>query len=127
REQATDPGQVHRVVGVPAIGRAAPRRDQAGVAQLAQVVRDQVLGLTHEAGQLRDHPVAPGQLAQETPAQGMPGQLQELGWRRVRCVHSSLFTSIQMDTSSRFDWTAGAPTYKDWSRGYKDWSRALRS
>src|SRR4029453_959392 len=69
---------IHRVVGVPAIGRAAPRRYEASLPQLAQVVRDQVLGLTDQAGQLVHHAVAPGELTQEAPTQGMPGQLQEL-------------------------------------------------
>ena len=70
--------EIHRVVGVPAIGRAAPRGYQAAIPQLAQVVRDQVLRLADQAGQLVHHAVAPGQLGQEAPTQGMPGQLQEL-------------------------------------------------
>src|SRR5205807_6314296 len=83
RQQATDAGQIDRVVGVPAIGRTAPRRNQAGIPQLAQVVRDQVLRLIEQAGELVHHAVAPGQLTQQTPTQRMPRDLQELGWGEI--------------------------------------------
>ena len=69
RQQAADAREIDRVVGVPAIGGAAPRRDQAGVPQLAQVVRDQVLRLADQVGQLVHRAVAAGQIAQQPPAQ----------------------------------------------------------
>jgi len=84
RQQSADTRQIQPVVGVPAIGGAAPRGHETAVPQLAQVVRDQVLGLTEQPGQLVDHPVAPGQLTQKAPAQGMPRQVQELGRGAVR-------------------------------------------
>jgi hypothetical protein len=43
------------------------------------VVRDQVLRLADQAGQLVHHAVAPRELGEEAPAQGMPGKLQEIG------------------------------------------------
>ena len=78
-----DARKIRRVIGVPAIGGTAPRGDQAAIPQFAQVVRDQILRLADQAGQLVHHPVAPGQLAQKAPTQGMPGQLQEFQRRNV--------------------------------------------
>ena len=114
RELAAEPHQIDGVVGVAAIGVAAPRGDQAAVPQLAQVVRDQVLGLADQAGQLVHRAVAPGELGQEAPTQGMPGQLQELGrgdvgGRRLH-GHSRQITSIRLDASILFVGSAiGAP------------------
>jgi len=102
RQQATDTGQIYGVVGVPAIGGATPRGYEAAIAKFAQVVRDQVLTLSDQGGQLVNRAVAPRQLGQEVPAQGMAGQLQEL--RRGDVVellgtHTQEFTSILLDTS----------------------------
>ena len=47
--QFTDTGQIDRVVSVPAIGRAASRRHQTGIPQLAEVIRNQVLRLTDQS------------------------------------------------------------------------------
>ena len=106
-QQVTHTGQIDRVVGVPAIGRAAPRRHQTGIPQLAQVVRDQVLRLTDQARQLVHHAVAPGQLAQQPPTQGMPRQLQELRRGDIRVnllrTHTQTITSISLDMSILID------------------------
>jgi hypothetical protein len=71
------------------------------------VVGDQVLRLADQPGQLADDAVAPGQLTQEAPTKGMPGQLKELGRSDVRVkllrTHSPKYASINIDTSSQFD------------------------
>src|SRR6185312_11537170 len=78
RQEAADTRQIDPVVGVAAIGGAAPRRYQRAIAQLAQMVRDQVLRLADERRQLADDAVAAGELAQQAPTHGMPGQLQKV-------------------------------------------------
>jgi hypothetical protein len=82
-QHLAEPLEVDRVVGVAAVSRAAPPRDQPGIAQLAQVVRDEALGLPHQVGQLVHRAVAAGQAAQQPPAQRVPRQLQER-W----CIHN---------------------------------------
>ena len=76
-EERADAVEVDEVVGVAAVGRASSRRDQAAVPQLAEVVGDEALGLTHESGQLVHRPVAAAQLTEQSPAQRMTGELQE--------------------------------------------------
>jgi hypothetical protein len=76
-QQLAAAGQLDAVVGVPAIGRTAPRRHQAARAELTQVVGDQALRLAQQPRQLADLPVGAGQLGQQLPAQRMPGQSQE--------------------------------------------------
>ena len=76
-EQLAAAGEIEHVVRVAAVGQAAARRDQAAVAQAAQVVGDEVLALVGQRTQLPDAPVAARQLAQQPPAQRMARQLQE--------------------------------------------------
>ena len=71
--------QVQAVVGVAAIEGAATRRHQPRVAQLAQVVRDEVLLLTDERGELADSTIAARQRREERPAMAITDQPQELG------------------------------------------------
>jgi hypothetical protein len=67
------------------------------------VVRDQVLRLANQAGQLVHHAIAPGELGQEPPTQGMPGKLQELRRGDISVnllrTHSQPFTSTSLDMS----------------------------
>ena len=76
-EQRTAARQLEDVVRVAAVGDAATGRDQAAVAQLAQVVGDEALALIGERAQLADPPVAARQLAQQPPTQRVAGQPQK--------------------------------------------------
>ena len=80
REQLATMREIQCVVAVAAICGAAPRRNQATVAQLAQVVRDQALALTRELAELSHAAIAARQLAQQLPPQRVPCQAQER-WR----------------------------------------------
>jgi hypothetical protein len=97
-EQLTAARQLEQVVGVAAVGEAAARRDHAAVAQLTQVVGDQVLALPGQLGQLTDAPIAARQLAQQPPAQRVARELQEPRRRRRggldRVDHATDNTSI---------------------------------
>ncbi len=84
RQQPSDPREIQPVVGVPAIGGAAPRGHETAIPQLAKVVGDQVLSLANQVGQLVHDAVAPRQLPQQPPTQGVSRQLQELGRGGVR-------------------------------------------
>ena len=77
RQQLAAARQIEHVVGVAAVGGAAARRDQAAVAQLAQVVGDQALAPARQLAQLAHAPIAARQLAQQPPAQRVPRQPQE--------------------------------------------------
>ncbi len=77
RQQLAAARQVEDVVGVAAVGGAAPHRDKATVAQLAQVVGDQALAPARQRAQLADAPIAARQLAQQPPPQRVPRQPQE--------------------------------------------------
>jgi hypothetical protein len=70
--------EVDGVVGVPAIGRTAPRRHQPARPEPGQMVRDQALRLAEEGLQLADLPVAARKLAEQSPPNRMPRQPQEL-------------------------------------------------
>ena len=76
-EQFAAAGEIEHVVRVAPVGQAAPRRDQAAVAQASQVVGDEVLALAGQRTQVPDAPVAARQLAQQAPAQRVARQLQE--------------------------------------------------
>ena len=76
-EQLTAVRQLEHVIGVAAVGEAASRGDQSPVAQPAQVVGDQALPVPGELAQLADAPIAARQLAQQPPAQRVPGKPQE--------------------------------------------------
>jgi hypothetical protein len=55
---------IQAVVAVAAIERAPPRRDDLGGSQLAQVVRDETLGLIERTNEFVDPSIAPGEFAQ---------------------------------------------------------------
>ena len=76
-EEVAAARQVESVVGVAAVRGAAAGRDQSCVAQLAEVVRDQVLGLAGERGQLADPAVAAGELPQQEPPLRIGDELEE--------------------------------------------------
>jgi hypothetical protein len=77
--------EVDRVVRVASVGRAPTRRDEPTVAELAQVVRDEILRLVDEFRELSDRPVAVDERPQEAPSDGMSDQLEEP--RRSRALH----------------------------------------
>ena len=62
-EQLTAARELEYVVGVAAVGEAAPGRDESALAQLAQVVGDQALWPAGQRAQLADPPIASRQLA----------------------------------------------------------------
>ena len=103
-EQLAAAREVERVVGVAAVGRAAPRRHQPAVAQLAQVVGDQVLRLARPA---RSAPApagrcAPARSAAATAADAPPAAESAAACSRrmagVRSRHEN--TSIEFDAFS---------------------------
>jgi hypothetical protein len=102
-QQLAAAGEIQYVVRVTAVGGAATHRDQATVAQLAQVIGDQALAPVRQVAQLADAPVAARQLAQQPPPQRVPRQPQEP--RRGALVsaragdHSADNTSISFDAS----------------------------
>ena len=61
-QQLAAAGQVDAVVGIPAVGRAAPGGHQPARPQPAQMVGDQALRLAGQVRELADLPVAAGQL-----------------------------------------------------------------
>jgi hypothetical protein len=89
REQLAAALEVERRSSVAAVGQAAPRGDQAAVAQLAQVVGDEALRLRDQRAQLAHAPVAARQLAQQPPAQRLAGEPQEAGRRTVLALDVS--------------------------------------
>jgi hypothetical protein len=58
--QAFEAVEIQAVVHVPAIGGAAPFRDERLVPQPAEMVGDEVVRLAHESHQLLDPAVTPG-------------------------------------------------------------------
>ena len=85
-EEVAEAGEVSRVVRVSTVGGAASSGDEPGVAELAQVVGDEVLVLAREVGQLVHGAVAAGEVAQQLPPQPMPRELKELVRRELdRC------------------------------------------
>ena len=115
-QQVADPFEIDEVIGVAAVGGAAARRDQAGPAQQAEVVGNQVLRVTEERGQLVHLPVAAGQLAQQLPAQWMRGKTQELQRRHVAHFTSRRFdvklTAVGAATPTRS--VTASPGYPRW-------------
>ena len=73
--------EIDGVVGISPVRRAATREHESTVAKLAEVIRDETLRLVDEFRQLRHRSVAPDQLAQQSPANGVRGQSHEGGWR----------------------------------------------
>ena len=76
-EQLTAAPELEHVVGVTAVGEAAARRDDSGVAQLAQVVGDQALALPCQFAQLANAPITARQFAQQPPAQRVACESQK--------------------------------------------------
>ena len=101
-QQFSAAGHIDPVVGVAAVGGAPPRRHQAGPAQLAEMVGDQVLLLATQLGELTHSAVAAGQLDEQLPALGIAHQLQETERRQVANVdsHCSHITSGWTDAST---------------------------
>jgi hypothetical protein len=69
------------------------------------VVRDQVLGFSHQFSELADAPIARRQLTENAPAQWICEQLQKLKGRFVDTCrdHNSDNISIWIDVSSGID------------------------
>ena len=82
-EELAEAGEVEPVVGVAPISRALAGRHQPSRPELPEVVRDEVLGLSHQLSDLADPPVAAREVAQKLPAQWVRDQLQELKRRFV--------------------------------------------
>lgn len=76
-EQLATVEEVQPVVGVPTVGRASAGGNEAGVAQLSQVVGDEVLGLSEQLRQLTYPPIAAGQLRKQLPALAISDELEE--------------------------------------------------
>jgi hypothetical protein len=70
-EQLAAAREVEAVVAVAAVEGAAANRDQSDLPQLPQVVGDERLWLAQRARQLAHAAVAPRELAQQPPAQGV--------------------------------------------------------
>jgi hypothetical protein len=79
-EQVATEDQIGAVVDVSTIGRAAPSVDEPRVAQLAEVVGDQVLRLADPLHEFADAPVATAELGQQLPSQRLADQSQDRGW-----------------------------------------------
>ena len=81
--------ELEHVVGVAPVGGAPPRRHQPAVAQPPEVVRDEALPPPGELAQLADAQIALRELAQQLPAQWMPGEPQERRRRHAATIHQS--------------------------------------
>jgi hypothetical protein len=81
-QQVSTQGQVDAVVDVPPVSGAASRCHDTGVAQLGQVVRDEVLRLPHQFGQLPDATVATRKFGEQTPPVRVSDERQD----RWRCI-----------------------------------------
>jgi hypothetical protein len=101
REQRATAREVEAVVRLAAVGRAAPRRDEAVGSQARQVVGDEALRSADEPGELADLAVAARQLGEEPPAQRVTREAQEAGWwGGGRDSHTGDDTSNEIDGSS---------------------------
>ena len=103
RQEVPAADQVDAVVGVAAVGGAASSGDQPCLAQLGQVVRDEVLGSADQLGELAHPPVAASQLGEDLPPVPVGDELEELGGGQLvgGRAHSDQITSIRTDVSSR--------------------------
>ena len=105
RQQLPAARQVEAVVGVAPIGRAAPHRHQPLGPQPPQVVGDQALRSSDQGAQLAHLSIAAPELAQQPPAQRVPGQPHEARRRDIRTPgrrgHPLHDTSIQFDRHAR--------------------------
>jgi hypothetical protein len=77
-EQLTTPPQVDRVVRVATVRRAPAGRHELRVAELAEVIRDEVLRFFEKLGELADAKVGDRELPEQPPAERVGDQLQEL-------------------------------------------------
>jgi DNA-binding transcriptional ArsR family regulator len=89
-EEAPTSFEIDAVVRVATVGRAAPSRHETGVAQFPQVVRDEVLRLTHRLRQLADATVGGGELGEQVPPNRVTCELEEDG---RACLHVPHITS----------------------------------
>ena len=83
--------QIGPVVDVAAVSRAAAGADDAGVSELRQVVRDQVLRLPDVLHELADAAIASTELDDQLPSQRIAEQPEDL--RRLRRSHVSCYIS----------------------------------
>ena len=94
-EQVPAAEQVGPVVDVATVGRASAGADDAGVPELRQVVRDQVLRLPDQLHELADPAIAATELADQLPSQRIAEQREDL--RRLRRSHIAI-TSVRIDS-----------------------------
>ena len=101
-EQVAAAEQIDPVVDVAAIRRAASGADETRIAELGQVIRDQVLRLAQPFGELTNPAIAVGQLTEQLPALWVGDQLQELMRRAIDRgdAHAGDITSIWIDVIS---------------------------
>src|SRR6059058_1925100 len=97
REQLAASKEVRSVVDVSAVGGASPGGDDAGVAQLGEVVRNEALRLAKQLRELTDASVAPGQLGEQLPSMGVSDQREDRRSGRVGHGHATDSTSICID------------------------------
>ena len=77
--------QIGPVVDVATVSRASAGADDAGMAELSQVVGDQVLRLPDELHELADTAIAATELADQLPSQRIAEQPEDL--RRLCRFH----------------------------------------
>jgi hypothetical protein len=91
RKQVSAAHQIDAVIGVASIRRAAPHGHQPLGPEPSQVVGDQALAAPGQGAQLAYLPIAAPELAQQLPAQRVPGHAHEARGRHgrafVHCGH----------------------------------------
>src|SRR5439155_22724068 len=94
--------QIDPVVRIPSVGRASASRHEPCLAQLAEVIRNEVLRFAGELCELADPTVAERQLTEQPPAKWVGYQLEELerGFDAI-CRHVRI-VSNEIDI---FKWT----------------------
>ena len=93
-EQVAAAEEVGAVVDVASVGRASAGGDEPGVAELGEVVRDEVLRLADELGELTDAPIAAAELGDQLPAvrigdQGEDCRRRERGRHHIAKLHQT--------------------------------------
>src|SRR5205085_2642179 len=98
-EEDTATEEIGAVVDVATVGGASPRAHDPGVAELRQVVGDQVLRLPYELHELAHAPIAAPELADQLPLQWIAEHPEDL--RRLCQTHtaitSALFDVVQVE------------------------------
>lgn len=106
RQQRAHARQIGGVVRVAPVRGAPAHRYQPTVTELGQVIRDEVLRLVDQAGQLMHGAIAPGQLVEQPPPQRVARELKEFrrGQVQTRVLkgHVAEVTSIRIDASRAF-------------------------